>query len=79
MFWQKNVTKSSALILPRTALLHGRDGLWQVYIIEKERAPLTDVSVGLTNDFEAELTAGIEVGGRVNTICSWGIFFSDYH
>jgi hypothetical protein len=58
LFWQKNVTKSSGLIIPRTALSHGRDGLWQVYKVERER--LTDVSVGLTNDFEAELIAGLQ-------------------
>ena len=57
--------KSSALIIPRTSLFHGIDGQWQVYKIEGETARLTDVSIGLMNDFEAELTAGVEVGERV--------------
>lgn len=57
--------KPSALIIPRTALFHGINGQWQVYKIDGDTARLTDIEVGLMNDFEAEVTAGLLVGERV--------------
>jgi len=57
--------RESALIIPRTALFHGFDGQWQVYKIEGDTARLTTIEVGLLNDFEAEVTAGLKMDDTV--------------
>ena len=57
--------KKQALTVPRTALFRGVDGGWQLFRIENNRAKLTDVNVGLMNDFTAEITAGAKAGNTV--------------
>lgn len=57
--------KVSALIIPRTALFHGIKGQWQVYRVDNGKARITDVTVGIINDFETEITAGLQAGDTV--------------
>lgn len=57
--------KKQALTVPRTALFRGIDGEWQLFRIENNRAKLTDVNVGLMNDFTAEITKGAKAGDTV--------------
>ncbi|WP_145263057.1 HlyD family efflux transporter periplasmic adaptor subunit [Planctomycetes bacterium Pan216] len=51
--------KEDALVVPRSALFRGRDGGWRVYVVRDGKAVLADVSVGLSNDEEAEILDGI--------------------
>ena len=55
-------TKEQTSIIPRTALFHGARGQWQVYRIAAEKALLTDVEIGLMNDYEAEIISGLKEG-----------------
>jgi HlyD family secretion protein len=57
--------KTKTALVPRTALFHGIKGQWQVYKITGDRARLTDVQVGLMNDFETEIVAGLQPGDSV--------------
>ena len=57
--------KPEVSLVPRTALFHGINGQWQVYRVVGERARLTDVQVGLMNDFQAEIVTGIQIGDPV--------------
>jgi len=57
--------KTKAVLVPRTALFHGIEGQWQVYRVAGGRARLTDVQVGLMNDFQTEIRAGLQVGDTV--------------
>ena len=57
--------KESVLVVPRTALFHGLDGQWQLFKISNGKAKLTDVEVGILNDFEAEIISGVNEGDRV--------------
>ena len=57
--------KHASLIIPRTALFHGNQGEWQLYTIIKGAAQLKTVEVGLENEYEAEITAGLETGDVV--------------
>lgn len=57
--------KKDALRVPRTALFRGILGGWQTYRVEKGRANLTDVQVGLMNDHEAEILKGVSAGETV--------------
>ena len=53
--------KPDIILVPRTALFHGIKGQWQLYKVVAGRAKLTDVQVGLMNDFEIEIVAGVTV------------------
>ncbi len=57
--------KKDALSVPRTALFRGIDGGWQVYRVDQGRASLTNVKVGLMNDYAAEIISGVEAEGTV--------------
>ncbi len=57
--------KPSVTLVPRTALFHGMEGSWQVYRMVGSQARLTDVDVGLMNDYEAEVLSGLQVGETV--------------
>lgn len=57
--------KDLTTVVPRTSLFHGADGRWQLYKVEGGRARLTDVKVGLMNDYDAEILAGVAVGDAV--------------
>ncbi|MBN2295391.1 MAG: efflux RND transporter periplasmic adaptor subunit [Pirellulales bacterium] len=51
--------KQSALIVPRSALFRGSGSQWQLFAIRDGRACTQDVTVGLMNDREAEVTEGL--------------------
>jgi HlyD family secretion protein len=51
--------KNDALLVPRSALFRGADGGWQVFAISRGRAARRPVEVGLMNDEQAEITAGV--------------------
>lgn len=57
--------KSDAKVIPRSALFRGSDGAWQVYAVRDGRARIVDVQIGMINDEEAEVTAGLEPGEPV--------------
>jgi len=57
--------KPNVSLVPRTALFHGLKGQWQLYKIVGGKAQLTDVQVGLMNDFESEIVAGVTDGDTV--------------
>lgn len=52
------------LIVPRAALFR-EGGRWAVFVDVRGRAVLREVSLGLENSLEAEVTAGLEPGERV--------------
>jgi HlyD family secretion protein len=57
--------KERALRVPRTALFRGIDGGWQLYRVDKGRANLVNVGVGLMNDHQAEIIEGLKTGETV--------------
>ncbi len=57
--------KERALVVPRSALFRGADGRWRVFAVSNGRAREQEVELGLSNDLEAEITAGLEAGARV--------------
>ena len=58
--------KKGVTVVPRTALFRGDAGEWQVFRIdENNRTERADVTVGLTNDYEAEIETGLESGDRI--------------
>jgi HlyD family secretion protein len=61
----RTADKSSALVVPRSALFRGPKGNWQVYAVVSRRAKLRDVQVGLMNDERAEITSGLDKGDQV--------------
>ena len=57
--------KPEALVIPRSALLRGSKTAWQVFAVQNGRTRLVDVRVGLMNDEQAEITAGLNSGDLV--------------
>lgn len=57
--------QESALILPRSALFRGADGSWRVFAIRHGRAVRQDVQVGLMNDYQTQITRGLQAGETV--------------
>ncbi len=57
--------KSSAVVIPRSALFRGTGGQWQVYAVRHGRTQIQDVQVGLINDQSVEITAGVSQGEQV--------------
>ncbi len=57
--------KSEATIVPRTVLFHGIKGNWQLYRVLDGKTRLTDVEVGLLNNYDAEILSGIQVNDIV--------------
>lgn len=51
--------RQDALVVPRSALFRGGDARWQVFAVRDGVARLTPVEVGLLNDQQAEITAGL--------------------
>ncbi len=56
---------SGVLLVPRSALFRGSKNDWQVFAVRDGRAHLQSVKVGLSNDDEAEITAGLADGDQV--------------
>jgi HlyD family secretion protein len=57
--------RDDAVVIPRSALFRGVADQWQVFVVRGGRARLTDVQIGLLNDHEAEVRAGVESGETV--------------
>lgn len=57
--------KEQAILIPRTALFRGEDGGWETFRVEKGRARLAPLKVGLANDFQAEVLEGLKPGDIV--------------
>ena len=57
--------RDDALKIPRSALFRSAAGTWQTFVVRGGRARRVDLEVGLANDFEVEVTAGIEPGEPV--------------
>lgn len=57
--------KKKAFLVPRTALFHGMKQQWQLYRVSNGKALLTDVEVGLMNDYTAEIVSGVQLGETV--------------
>ena len=57
--------KTKAFLVPRTALFHGMNQQWQLYRVIDGKALLTDVEVGLMNDYTAEIVSGVQIGETV--------------
>ncbi len=57
--------KPDALLVPRSALFRSPQGKWQLYKIEDGRARLQEVEIGMLNDTQAEVLAGIHEGDRI--------------
>ncbi len=51
--------RSNVLVVPRTALLRGPAATWQVMTVRDNRTRLATVELGLVNDENAEITAGV--------------------
>ncbi len=58
-------TKDDALVVPRSALFRGADGRWRVFTVRHGRAREQVVELGLSNDREAEIVAGLQRGNLV--------------
>lgn len=54
--------RPGATIVPRGALFRGADGVWQTFVIRNQRAKLVAVATGIRNDYEAEVTQGVQPG-----------------
>lgn len=57
--------RTQSLKIPRFALFRGAAGNWQTFVIRNGVARKIDLEVGLTNDFEVEVLAGLEEGEQV--------------
>ncbi len=49
-----------ALIIPRSALFRSGEGRWQVFAVRDGRVRLQDVTVGLMNDEQVQVSAGLD-------------------
>lgn len=57
--------KPDALKVPRAAVFRDGTGAWQVFVVDGELARLKAIEIGLTNEFEVEVTAGLGEGDRI--------------
>jgi len=57
--------REQALLVPRTALFRGQDGQWQSFKIDRGRAQRVTLTMGLMNDYQAEVLSGLDAGDRV--------------
>ncbi len=56
---------SAALLAPRSAIFRAADGRWEVYAVRDGQAKLQKVEVGLMNDEQVEIVAGLDEGEQV--------------
>jgi HlyD family secretion protein len=49
-----------ALIIPQSALFRSGDGLWQVFAVRDGRVRLQEVTVGLINDEQVQVSGGLD-------------------
>jgi HlyD family secretion protein len=55
---------AEAVHAPLSALFRNGE-IWQAFVVRDGRAVRTDVSIGQTNDFEAEILKGLQLGDRI--------------
>lgn len=58
-------TRQQALVAPRSSLFRGEHGQWQVFVVERGRARIRQVELGLMNDRQAEVLSGLDDGALV--------------
>ncbi len=52
-------TADAAIVIPRASLFRGPENQWQVFVVDGRTARLKDVEVGLMNDDQVQITAGL--------------------
>jgi HlyD family secretion protein len=52
-------SKQDAIVIPRSAILRGADGEWQVFAVVSNLAELRNIELGLMNDDEVEVVNGL--------------------
>ncbi len=57
--------KKNAVIIPRTALFRGPEGEWQAFAVKEGKVRLVKLTLGVTNDQQAEVTDGLSAGDTV--------------
>lgn len=57
--------KTNALIVPRTALFKNENSNWQLFKIENGKTVSTEVSIGLINDNQVQITKGLQLNDKV--------------
>jgi HlyD family secretion protein len=57
--------KKDVLKVPRTALFRGSGHQWEVFCVKNGKAALVPVTLGIVNDNEAEVTAGLKTGETI--------------
>lgn len=57
--------KTQALVIPRSALFRGSDGVWQVFAVRGGRLKITSIETGLMNDQWTEVRSGLAEGDQV--------------
>jgi HlyD family secretion protein len=54
-----------AVAVPRSALFRGPEDRWQAFVVRNGRARRADLEIGLLNDVEGEVLAGLDAGDAV--------------
>jgi HlyD family secretion protein len=57
--------REDAVAVPRSAIFRGPEDRWQAFVVRNGRVRKTDLEIGLLNDAEAEVLAGLDVGDVV--------------
>lgn len=57
--------RTDVLLVPRSAMFRSADGGWQVFAVDNGVARLRDVTIGLMNDQNVEITGGLKQGELV--------------
>jgi HlyD family secretion protein len=56
---------ANALLVPRSAVFRAADSKWQLFVVRSGRARRVNVDVGLMNDEQVEILAGVDENERV--------------
>ncbi|MHC4776467.1 MAG: efflux RND transporter periplasmic adaptor subunit, partial [Planctomycetota bacterium] len=54
-----------AVAVPRSALFRGPEDRWQAFVVRGGRSRKGDLDIGLLNDVEGEVLAGLDAGDEV--------------
>jgi len=52
-------------VIPRSALFRSTGAKWQVYVVSDGYAQIRNVEIGILNDRQAQVTAGLDQGELV--------------
>ena len=58
-------THKDTMTVPRTCLFRGDNEHWELFTVKRGRAKLLEVTVGITNDQQAEILEGLNAGDTV--------------